>query len=123
MAARRLLLVDDEPEFGKLVRRVAEEQDVDVTVTQQASDFMKAYEKVDPTHIILDIVMPGTDGIELMKWLIERGSGARVICVSGYDPDYVKLAETLGNLKSSMSVSSLVKPIRLADLRSALSGG
>ena len=64
MAARRLLLVDDEPEFGKLVRRVAEEQDFDVTVTQQASDFMKAYEKVDPTHIILDIVMPGTDGIE-----------------------------------------------------------
>ena len=121
MGERRLLLIDDEPEFGKLVKHVAENLGFEVMVTQHAQDFKDGYESFRPEVIILDIVMPETDGIELMNWLVQQGSNARVICVSGYHPDYAKMAETLGTLRGGMSVTSLVKPIRLAELRSALS--
>ena len=121
MREKRLLLIDDEPEFGKLVKHVAEGLGFEVMVTVHAQDFKEGYESFHPGVILLDIVMPETDGIELMNWLVQQGSDAKVICVSGYHPDYAKMAEMLGTLKGGMSVSSLVKPIRIADLRSALS--
>lgn len=120
MNSKRLLLVDDEPEFGKLVKKVAEDLGYEVMLTVEAKDFMEHYDGFDPSVVVLDIVMPETDGIEVMNWLVKRGSSAKVICVSGYHPDYAKMAETLGTLKGKMSVTSLVKPIRLADLRAAL---
>ena len=65
MSSKRLLIVDDEPEFGKFVRKVAEEMEFEVRVTTRAPDFKEAYVAFDPTVIVLDVIMPGTDGIEL----------------------------------------------------------
>jgi len=119
-AQRRLLIVDDEPEFGEYVKRVAAELGFSVEVTHAASDFMELYRSFDPTVIVMDILMPHMDGIELVQWLAGNGCSARVILASGYNPRYAKAAETLAQEIGSLEVTTLQKPVRVPDLRAAL---
>jgi DNA-binding response OmpR family regulator len=120
MTAKRLLVVDDEAEFGALVRRVAEKLDFAVEVTTRGRDFKEAYERFDPTVVILDMIMPEIDGIELIEWLASVQCAARIIIVSGYTPVYARLAVTLGEAKGLLSISRLTKPVSLASLTAAL---
>ena len=117
---QRLLVIDDEPEFGEYVKRVAADLGFSVEVTQRASDFMELYRSVDPTVIVMDILMPQMDGIELVQWLAGNGCSARVILASGYNPRYAKAAETLAQEIGSLEVVTLQKPVRVPDLRAAL---
>ena len=73
MADRTLLIMDDEPEFGAFASKVAEPLGFDVTVIQRSRDFKSTYESLRPDVIVLDIVMPEMDGIELIQWLAENG--------------------------------------------------
>ena len=119
MAEKRLLVVDDQPALGEIVRRTAEGLDYEVVVTEHAEEFMVEYEKFNPPTIVLDIVMPDIDGIELVAWLVERKCGARILVASGYNNRYAKMAETLGAAKG-LQIKFLEKPFRITELRDAL---
>lgn len=122
MSQRRLLVVDDEADFARFVRRVAQRLDFTVEMTTRARDFKEAYERFQPSVIVLDIVMPEADGIELIQWLASKGCEARVLIISGYDPRYAVAAELLGNVGGKMTFTRLRKPILVADLEKALAG-
>ena len=49
---------------------------------------MEAYENFKPTTIVLDMIMPGIDGNELVLWLADKACAARLIIMTGYTPDY-----------------------------------
>ena len=89
MTKKRLLVIDDEPEFGVMVGTVGERLGYDVTVTTLAMDFHAGFAKDRPEIVVLDIVMPEMDGIELIQWLIDQAYDGRLIVVSGFSPDYV----------------------------------
>ena len=119
-ARGRLLVVDDEPQFAEFVRRVAESLGYEVAVTHHAHQFQDAYQKVDPTVIVLDVVMPDIDGVELIGWLAERDCRAELIVVTGFDESYLGWAERLGAANGLERINCFSKPVRLRDLRSAL---
>ena len=121
MTSRRLVIIDDEPEFGQFVRKVAEEMDFEVRVTTQATHFKEVYEAFDPTAIVLDVVMPETDGIELVNWLADRHYQGKLVIVTGFTPRYAELASKLSAGKGMTSVTALYKPVELEKLRAALS--
>ncbi len=120
MQARRLLICDDEPAFGRLVRNVAEAMGFDVRVTTQGNDFIEEYKSFEPTTIVLDMIMPGMDGNELVLWLAERRCSARVIIITGFTPDYATHAKVLAEYKGLGPVTTLQKPLEVAALRAAL---
>ncbi len=120
MSEKRLLVVDDEPEFGEYVRKVAVGLGYEVEVTSSGKSFMKAFESLEPSVIILDLVMPGIDGVELVQWLVERGCTARLIVITGYNPKYAELAGKLAEARGLSSVTTLTKPVKLSRLRDAL---
>lgn len=72
MSEKRLLVVDDEPEFGELVRQVAAGLGYEVRVTTNGRAFQSAYQELQPTVIVMDMVMPEMDGNELVLWLMEQ---------------------------------------------------
>ena len=81
--AGKVLLVDDEREFTDVLsqRMVARGLDVDVS-----ADGYEALEKAEKTiydAIILDLVMPGIDGIETARRLLEKNPDLQVILLSG----------------------------------------
>lgn len=121
MTDKRLLVVDDEPEFGEFVRKVAVELGYEVRVTTNGKAFQQAYQELQPTTIVLDMVMPEMDGNELVLWLMKQHYDANLLIITGYSPDYAKDAKRLAEFKGLRSVSTLTKPIRLAKLREALS--
>lgn len=96
MTERRLLIVDDEPDFGDFVRQVAEGSGYEVTVTTGGKEFMEVYDDVDPTVVVLDMVMPEIEGTELVQWLAARRCDGKVIIITGFHPDYAALAGKLG---------------------------
>ena len=118
---RRLLLVDDEVEFSEIIERIAKKLDFSVSKTTHPSEFQKLYDKCNPTHIVLDMIMPEMDGIELMEWLAQRGCTAKIIIISGYNAHYANPAKTAAASTGLNVVATLSKPFSVSAVRSILS--
>ena len=87
---KRLLLVDDEPVMTDFIGTVAQENNLfEIRVSNRADDFKAAFLEWNPDAVILDLAMPGTDGVELLRWLAESKCKARIAIISGF-------AEVLG---------------------------
>lgn len=119
MIGNRLLVVDDNRDLAELVRRVGVGAGYDVCVATEAIEFMEAFDRFDPTVVVLDMVMPDTDGIQLVQWLVDRGVTARIVVASGFNPLYAEMAAKLGRARG-LSVTYLAKPFRLQELRHVL---
>ncbi len=81
---------------------------------------MALHEAFDPTTIVLDVVMPETDGIDLVNWLADRHYHGKLVIVTGFTPHYAEMTRTLSVAKGMTSVITLYKPVDLVKLRAAL---
>jgi CheY-like chemotaxis protein len=120
MHDKRLLVCDDEPRFGRFVKNVAEDLGYTVCVTTGGHAFIDAYGSFNPTTIVLDMIMPGMDGNELVLWLAQQKSTARLIIITGYTPDYAANAKVLAEYKGLGPVITLRKPVEFYELREVL---
>ena len=112
-------MVDDNPELGAIVRFVAEELGYDVRVTTQGEEFMQLFDSFNPTTVIIAIVMPNIDGIELIQWLHERNCTARILVTPGPNDRYAKIAKTLGDALG-LDISVIGKSTKSTAFRTAL---
>lgn len=112
--------MDDEVDFCEFVRKVGEMNDYDVTTLADATQFQKTYHRVKPHRIVLDIVMPGLDGISLIDWLASSGNLAGVVIVTGYNPNLADAAKVFAKIKGRFFVTTLTKPVTVAALSAAL---
>lgn len=117
---RRLLAIDDDPDFAGLVAQVAGQLGYAAVATTNATAFMTQYLATTPDLIVMDIVMPEQDGIDLMRWLVAQGCRARIVIVSGYNPAFAHAAKMIGEFGGQLPIAFLQKPVKLADLRAAL---
>ncbi len=117
---KTLLIVDDEPDFSAFVSRVAEQVGFETTTLTDPLTFKDAYDRLAPDRIVLDVVMPGMDGIEIINWLVSVGNRAPVVIVSGYTPQFAEAARLLGSVHGEFPVTSLSKPMGVAELSAAL---
>ncbi len=122
MAAERVLIVDDEPDFLRIVRKAAEDVGHECRGTTSPAEFKRFYAEFRPTIVVLDMVMPDMDGIDLITWLVQQGNEARIILISGKNPIYTRSAKILADRRGQAAVTTLPKPVRLTELRRALSG-
>jgi two-component system OmpR family response regulator len=120
MTVGRLLVVDDQPAFGSFVARVARELGYEVKVTTHGDEFIAAYPEFAPDLIVLDVVMPDRDGIELIRWLAAQHCRARIIVATGYNPSYARMTKLIGTALGDLSITTLAKPVPVATLRAAL---
>ncbi|HNB27726.1 MAG TPA: response regulator [Alphaproteobacteria bacterium] len=120
MANKALLSIDDDPQILEIIRNVALDLDYSVETALTAGKFMTAYSRVNPSVVTVDICMPETDGIELLRWLGDVGSTARIIILSGAHPSYAEMAQRLGQAGGCREITILRKPFRIAELRQAL---
>lgn len=120
MSNQRLLAVDDNKPFLEIVRKIAVELDYDVELASDGVAFKKIYETFQPHTVLVDLIMPDIDGMELIQWLAQLKTPPRVIVVTGYSPKYANLAKMLGEGKGLSDVIALTKPIKATDLRDAL---
>ena len=120
MSSRRLLVVDDEPRFRDFVTRVADKLGYEVECAADGKEFMVLCDAFEPDIAVVDVVMPGIDGVELVQWLAEKEVELHLVIVTGFAPDYATLAKKLAEAKGLRSVTTLTKPVRMAALQKAL---
>jgi len=121
MPLKRLLVIDDEQEICNLIREVAEGEGFEVSTTVDPEVFKTAVASFKPTVLVLDLVMPETDGIEILRHLAETGCKIPILVMSGYSGKLLESARSLGDAFGLPCVKSLKKPIRIKHLRQALS--
>lgn len=113
---KTLIVVDDNEEMGAFVGDVAELAGFRVETLTAAQDLIKMTDDIHPDVIVLDIVMPDMDGIELIRELARRKVASKIIVMSGYNNDYLDNAERLAQCQGLDIVGSFTKPASLVDL-------
>ncbi len=106
-----IYLVDDEPDVVDVLSGFAEARDWDVRAFTRSADFMRDFDPVGQSVIVLDVVMPDIDGIEILKWLDGEGARCSVVLISGFDRVYLKAAREIGRAKGVNIAATLDKPI------------
>ena len=113
--ACRVLVVDDEPDYRFLVR-LALRRDADFRVVGEASsgpEGIDAAARLQPDVVLLDLVMPGVDGLASLPLLREAAPGAAIVATSASrDSEVVPLLRAGGSLGH---LSKAVPPGRLPD--------
>ena len=84
----RILVVDDDPQALSYMRQALSEAGFDPIATADPDQVPVLMEQCKPQLVLLHLVLPGSDGLELMKDLLDR-SDVPVIFVSGYRGDEV----------------------------------
>ena len=117
---RRLLLVDDELAIGRFLAHAAEECGLEAIVTVSADSFRAHYEEMKPEIVVLDLGLPGSDGVELLRYLAQEKSRARIIVISGFDGRVLEAAMRLGSAMGLRMAPPLQKPVRLNQLMAVM---
>jgi len=121
---KRLLVVDDEPFVCEALKRVLQSNEV---VVETASDAESALVKVLAGTIdlvVLDVIMPGIDGVQLIRRLRADHPEMRIIAISGggnfelsgYRPDAVSTRAYLAAASNAGADATLAKPFDGAEL-------
>src|SRR5215468_11719107 len=80
----RILIVDDEPGIRHSLKGVFEDEGFPTDVVSSGEECLKKIEQVTYDLILLDIWLPGIDGIETLRRLREKSPHTHVIIISGH---------------------------------------
>ena len=120
MSQPRLLLIDDEPALAEFVATAARDSGFDPLVTARDEEFRSQFLASRPDMVVLDLGMPGMDGVELLRFLADQDYRSAVLIVSGFDRRVLESAFRLGEALGLNMVGPLEKPVRLEDLEAIL---
>ena len=109
---KKILIIDDEELIIKSFTKLLEKNGYNVFVAKKGEDALVISEEEDFDLIIVDIKMPGINGVETVKSLYElKGKKTPTIFISGYAEDELqKQAEALN------PVAYINKPFDISEL-------
>ena len=111
----RLLIIDDEEEASSLVMRYFVRKGYDADTAFSGEEAFLKIKSSRPEVVVLDIMMPGMDGLLVLKHIKKMDSSIVVIVASGtYDQQVINSALALG------AVKYLNKPFSLDSLEATI---
>ena len=79
-----IFLVDDDPAVGKALSRVLREEGWNVETFESAEAFLARADRQRDGCLVLDVTMPGLDGLELQRRLNEEGRALPIVFLTGH---------------------------------------
>lgn len=119
----KLLVVDDQYEYAEFVAEIAEIYGFDTTVLRDSRRFEEVFASDDYDLVILDLLMPYKDGIEILRYLAEIASEVKLILMSGYDKSVLNVAHQLATEHALNIINHITKPFRIDELGALLQQG
>src|ERR1700690_3807093 len=112
MSVGKILVVDDESDIRRLLQEILAEEGYEVEVAADAGQARAARARQAPDLVLLDIWMPDTDGITLLReWSDEAADGCPVVMMSGHGT-----VETAVEATRLGAFDFVEKPLSLAKL-------
>jgi len=111
----RILVIDDHPEVAFIIAEALASEGHEAVIAGTGEEGLQAIDQSPPDAVFLDVVMPGIDGIEVLRRIRAKRPHLPVILVSGtVSPTQIEAARELG------VTDVLRKPARLNHFAEAL---
>jgi two-component system, chemotaxis family, chemotaxis protein CheY len=109
-----VLVIDDDPAMCMIVQQVLERRGYEVSTASDGQSGLSRFAELNPDLVIVDILMPGKEGITTILEMRETQPEARILAMTGGGSfaagDILRIAELIG------ADNSLKKPFAPADL-------
>ncbi len=106
----RVLVVEDERALAESVRYALEVEGFDVTVVATGREALERYRALDPSLVLLDVMLPGSSGLDVCR-RIRAESGVPIIMVTARDGE----ADTVAGLELGAD-DYVTKPFSMREL-------
>ncbi len=120
MNRNRLLIIDDDPEIADIYARIGQQAGFSTRIAPTAAEFRRQLQDWLPTIVLVDLRMPDTDGIELLRLCSRERPPAKFIIASGLDHRVVEAAARLARSFGLDVIGAMVKPVRVPELMALL---
>ncbi len=112
MSTEKIILVaDDDPILNKLLEYKLQKESYGVTCAADGKAALKAYDEHQPDAVLLDIMMPYTDGLQVLKHIRNKDKKLPVIILSAKSRE--------SDIKSALALGAndyFTKPLQTDDL-------
>jgi two-component system, chemotaxis family, chemotaxis protein CheY len=119
-----VLVIDDDPEVRDSIRQVLSRVGFDVRTADNGETGIQAFYERPPDVVIVDIIMPRNNGIEVIRKIRESYPGARIVAItgggnfgrSGYKPGTLVTEAYLASASESGADAVMTKPFHRTEL-------
>jgi two-component system response regulator MtrA len=117
---KKLLIIDDQTGITRVVSLIAKQLAMECRTLNDPMRATEEFVDFQPDILILDMIMPEKDGIDVLNEILLTGIPAHIVLTSGYSDAYLRLAEGVAKFHDSRPVSILRKPFRRKELLTLL---
>lgn len=114
--AKKLLIIDDQTGITKVVEMIAKQVGLNARSLNSSSQATETFIAFKPDILMLDMIMPEKDGIDVLNEVLLTGHPVKVVLTSGFSDSYLRLAEGVAKFHDNPNVSILRKPFRRDEL-------
>ena len=106
----KILVVDDDTFIANILKRIVEKLGCDVKCIHDGNEVGNALIAYEPDVIFLDLILPGIDGVEIIRDLGQAGCKSKIVLMSGLDKRTLA-SVSLGAKQNSLDViDAITKP-------------
>ncbi|HET9696245.1 MAG TPA: response regulator, partial [Terriglobales bacterium] len=109
--AYSILVIDDEALTLRTISRALREEEFDVFVAMSGEEGLKVLAEEHPDLALLDVVLPGIDGIEVLRQIKKVAPNTIVVMMSAY-----RMVDRAVEAMKLGAYDYLIKPFHLADM-------
>ena len=114
---QHLLVVDDEPPIRELLASYFTKHGYDVTTAADATETMRLADEVPLNLVILDVLLPDSDGLEVLEKLKSAHPNLPIIIITGIGFDEELLQEAIqkgasGYVSKTLPLDQLLMEVR-----------
>ena len=114
----KLLVVDDDPDVRMLMKIIFQKQSIEVFSAANGDEAVKLAKQQRPDMVLLDIDLPGMDGLDVLKSIREFDKSIPVVMLTGNrDIERARQAKNLG------ATDYVTKPLETDYLRELVKKG
>lgn len=111
---KTVLIIDDHADAAAAVARIAAAAGVSPTVLTESLAFTPTFRSLSPGAVILDVMMPDQDGIEVLRELATLSPATPVLLITGHGEVWARMARDLGGILGLARVEMATKPVSRA---------
>jgi CheY-like chemotaxis protein len=113
----KLLIVEDNPEMRRLMKRMLGGFDTEISECEDGSEVIASYARIEPDWVLMDITMKDVDGLTATRQLLARWPDARVLMVTNHTDEMLRSEARAAGARGYVLKENLIEVRQMLHLR------